>query len=49
MKKAVEDPEFQAKAKELQMPLRFMGSEEYTKFLNDMNQDLQKEWETNPW
>ncbi|EEX49258.1 tripartite tricarboxylate transporter substrate binding protein [Jonquetella anthropi] len=49
LKKAVEDPEFQAKTKELQMPLRFMGSEEYTKFLNDMNQDLQKEWETNPW
>lgn len=49
IEKAVQDPEFQAKAKELQMPLRYMGSEEYTKFLQDIDKDLRQTWETNPW
>ena len=49
IKKAVEDPEFQQKAKELQMPLRYMGSEEYSKFLQDIDKDLRNQWENNPW
>ena len=49
IQKAINDPEFQAKAKELQMPLRYMGSEEYTKFLQDIDKDLKSQWETNPW
>lgn len=49
IEKAMNDPEFQQKAKELQMPLYYMNSAEYTKFLQDMNNDLKQEWETNPW
>ncbi|MCI7301486.1 MAG: tripartite tricarboxylate transporter substrate binding protein [Clostridia bacterium] len=49
IERAVNDPEFQAKAKELQMPLHFMGSVEYTKFLRDINVDLRQVWATNPW
>ncbi len=49
IRKAIEDPEFQQKAKELQMPLRYMGSEEYSKFLQDIDKDLRNQWENNPW
>jgi tripartite-type tricarboxylate transporter receptor subunit TctC len=49
IEKAINDPEFQAKAKELQMPLHYMNAEEYTKFLQGINKDLQEEWKTNPW
>lgn len=47
--KALEDPEFQAKAKELQLPLHYMNAQEYTKFLQGIDADLQEEWKTNPW
>lgn len=49
IEKAIKDPEFQKKAKELQMPLHYMNSSEYTKFLQDINKDLSAEWKTNPW
>lgn len=49
IKKAIEDPEFQQKAKELQMPLYYMGSEDYSKFLQDIDKDLRNQWESNPW
>lgn len=49
LKKTMQDPEFQAKAKELQMPLNFMGATEYTKFLQSIDKDLREEWEKNPW
>lgn len=49
LEKAMQDPEFQVKAKELQMPLHFMGSAEYTKFLQDIDKDLREEWERDPW
>ena len=49
IRKAIEDPEFQQKAKELQMPLHYMGSEEYSKFLQDIDKDLRNQWENNPW
>lgn len=47
--KVMQDPEFQQKAKELQMPLRYMGSAEYTKFLQGIDSSLRKQWEENPW
>ncbi|GHS93637.1 hypothetical protein AGMMS50276_04610 [Synergistales bacterium] len=47
--KAIKDPEFQAKAAELQMPLHYLNAEEYTKFLQGIDKDLQTEWKTNPW
>lgn len=49
LEKTMKDPEFQAKAKELQMPLNFMGANEYTKFLQSIDKDLREEWEKNPW
>ncbi|MEA4877891.1 hypothetical protein SDC9_116483 [bioreactor metagenome] len=45
----MQDPEFVQKTKEMQMPLHYMGSEEYTQFLNSMNNDLQNEWTNSPW
>lgn len=49
IEKAMNDPEFQAKAKELQMPLHYLNSTEYTKFLQEIDKDLKQQWETNPW
>ena len=49
IEKAINDPEFKQKAAELQMPLHYMNSAEYTKFLQDIDVDLRSEWETNPW
>lgn len=47
--KAMEDPEFQEKAVQLQMPLHFLNAEHYTKFLQEINADLKVQWEKNPW
>ena len=47
--KAMEDPEFQEKAVQLQMPLHFLNAEQYTKFLQEINADLKVQWEKNPW
>ncbi len=48
-KQAFDDPEFQKKAQDLQMPLHFMGPDEYSAFLHEMSDTLKREWETNPW
>lgn len=47
--KVMKDPEFIKKAEEMQMPLYFMGSEDYKKFLEEMDSDLRTEWEKSPW
>ena len=47
--KTMRDPEFLKKVSEMQMPLQFMGSEEYTAFLKAMDEDLSKEWAIDPW
>lgn len=47
--KAMKDPEFIKKAEEMQMPLHFMGSQEYKEFLEGMDADLRAEWEKSPW
>lgn len=49
IKKAYDDPEFKKKAADLQMPLHYMGHDEYTDFLHKINEDLKKEWATDPW
>lgn len=49
IKQAFDDPEFKQKAADLQMPLYYMGHEEYTKFLHSMNDNLKEEWAENPW
>jgi hypothetical protein len=33
----------------MQLPLEFMGSEEYKEFLEEMDKDLRTEWEKSPW
>jgi len=47
--KTMSDPEFLKKVSEMQMPLQFMGSEEYTAFLKAMDEDLRREWAIAPW
>jgi tripartite-type tricarboxylate transporter receptor subunit TctC len=49
LQKVMDDPEFQAKAADMQLPLEFMGSEEYKEFLEEMDKDLRTEWEKSPW
>lgn len=49
IKKTYDDPEFKKKAADLQIPLHYMGHDEYTKFLHEINKDLKKEWAENPW
>ena len=49
IKQAYDDPEFKQRAADLQMPLHYMGSEEFTKFLYEMNDTLKREWAENPW
>ena len=49
IKQAFDDPEFKQRAADLQMPLHYMGSEEFTKFLHEMNENLKEEWAEKPW
>ncbi len=43
------DPEYQAELKKLNMPLDFMGSETYGKFLSDQFNLWSKIWAEDPW
>lgn len=45
----LEDPEFQAAAKEQNLPLNYMEQGEYTTYLTELNDRIGKLWETNPW
>ncbi|PIE55339.1 MAG: recombinase RecA [Dethiosulfovibrio peptidovorans] len=49
IEKALADPEFKAKAEQLQMPVHYMNAEKYTTFLQDIDKDLSKQWKSNPW
>lgn len=49
IKKAYDDPEFKKRAADLQMPLHYMGSADFARFLRGMNEDLKKEWSEKPW
>ena len=47
--KAVKDPEFVAKAKKIYLPLKFLGAEDYAKFLDKKNAQFKAMWEEAPW
>ena len=47
--KAVNDPEFQAQAKKLYLPLAFWPADQYGAFLKKMDQDLRTLWASDPW
>ena len=49
VEKAVNDPEFQEKAKKTYLPLRYMPPQDYGEFLKQMNAKVQKLWDTDPW
>lgn len=46
---AVEDPEFQERAAEQQLPLDFLDSEAYTQTLTDRTETFKSLWESDPW
>ncbi len=48
-KKLAADPEYQAELKKLNMPLDFMDSEAYGKFLHDQYDLWSKIWAADPW
>lgn len=45
----INDPEFQKKAEEMQLPLQYMNAAEYAEALREMDAYYRSEWETNPW
>lgn len=47
--KAVADPEFQAKAKEIYAPIRFLAPEEYAATLRRTEEELRAIWKETPW
>lgn len=49
MDKVFKDPAFVAKATELGLPIRYMGPDEYGRFLHESNVWLAQLWRTNPW
>lgn len=49
IEKTLKDPEFIKKAKEMQLPLQYMDSKQYTEALKEMDSYYRSEWKTNPW
>ena len=49
MKKAYDDPEFKQKAKDLHLPLDFMGPEDFAKELKRQDTMLREEFAKSPW
>ena len=49
IQKATQDPEFQKKAEEQAMPLRYIGPAEYQQLLNTTREQAQQLWDENPW
>jgi tripartite-type tricarboxylate transporter receptor subunit TctC len=49
MKKAYDDPEFKKTAKELHLPLQFLGPEDFAKELKRMDTFYRAEFAKNPW
>lgn len=49
VKKAINDPEYVAKAKKAGVPLSYMDPEEYDKFLTNTDKELAEAWANDPW
>ncbi|MNR68806.1 hypothetical protein D3C85_1935990 [compost metagenome] len=49
MKRTVDDPEFQAKAKEMFAPLRYLPPADYAKELAAGEVEFQQLWKDAPW
>ncbi len=49
VKKAVEDPEFQAKAQNLNLPLSYQAADDYSKSLYALQEELKNVWAETPW
>jgi tripartite-type tricarboxylate transporter receptor subunit TctC len=49
IKAAVEDPEFLAQAAKQELPIRYMDSDEYRKFVDAQDKDLAAQWAADPW
>ena len=47
--KAVMDPDFQAKAKKIYLPLKFMAADDYGAFLQKMDAKFKEMWSEEPW
>ena len=47
--KAVADPEFQAKAKEIYAPIRFLAPADYAAAMRKTEEDLRAIWKETPW
>ena len=49
LSKAVADPELQAKAKKMKIPMDYMSGDEYTAFLGKKDKEMREIWEEDPW
>ena len=49
VEQAMKDPEFIKVAEKLNLLLKFMGPEEYSKYLYDYRENLKKIYAENPW
>ena len=49
MKKAYDDPEFKKNAKDLHLPLDYLGPEEFAKELKRQDAFLREEYAKSPW
>lgn len=49
VKKAINDPEFQQKAKQQKLPLAYIGSKDFEKVLQDQTKVFEQLWKEEPW
>ena len=49
VEQAMQDPEFLETAENLNLILQYMGPEEYSEYLYQYREDLQKIYDSNPW
>ncbi len=49
VEKAVADPEFVEQSRQQYVPIRYMDSAAYRKFVDEMDVMVKEQWETDPW